>query len=74
MKAAKKNIIKAQWLIIIVQCLIILILITWKSGIFVFAEQGGSSPESGSPSRLQTISSALSALGFGSAEPGAWGD
>jgi hypothetical protein len=38
------------------------------------AEKVGSSPESGSTSRLRTISDALGVLGFGSEGVGSWGD
>lgn len=52
------------------------------TGFFVFqlitgafaSEQVGSSPSSGSDSRLKTASAALTALGYGSTAAGAWGD
>jgi hypothetical protein len=40
----------------------------------IFAEQGNLSPESGSTSRLKTISDSLTSLGFGSNISGSWGD
>lgn len=41
---------------------------------FVFAEQVGSSPESGSSSRIKTIYDSLTSSSFGSTSAGAWGD
>jgi len=38
------------------------------------AEQSGSSPESGSSSRLKTASDAIAALSYGSTAAGSWGD
>ena len=38
------------------------------------AEQSGSSPESGSTSRLKTASTAITALSYGSDSSGSWGD
>ena len=38
------------------------------------AEQSGSSPESGSTSRLKTASDAITALNYGSTAAGGWGD
>jgi len=40
----------------------------------VVAEQSGSSPESGSTSRLNTASTAVAALSYGSTATGTWGD
>jgi hypothetical protein len=40
----------------------------------IFAEQGNLSPESGSTSRLKTISDSLTSLGFGSNASGSWGN
>jgi len=39
-----------------------------------FAEQKGGSPESGADSRLKTASDSARILGYGSSNPGTWGD
>ena len=41
---------------------------------FLFAEQSGGSPESGSTSRLKAVSDSLISLGYGSTAAGGWGD
>jgi hypothetical protein len=78
MKMEKTNEIKNKMdvkkIFTIVCCLVIFSLVSWKSGIFVIAEQGSTSPESGSTSRLKTISDNLTTSSYGSTGAGSWGD
>ena len=48
--------------------------IVYKQVQVAWAEQGGSSPESGATSRLVTLSDALNTLNYGSTAAGGWGD
>ena len=45
-----------------------------RLGVFVFAEQHGSTPESSSTSHLKTLYDSLVSSSFGSESAGAWGD
>ena len=59
--------------ILLLSCLIIGIFSIWQIT-NVFAEQVGSSPSSGSTSRIKTLNDELVSLGVGSTATGAWGD
>ena len=67
MERGKNKYIKNLKLALLFQFIVILALFSWKSGIFVFAETGGSAPESGATSRIKTLSDAVgpSGLGYG---------
>jgi hypothetical protein len=59
---------------LVISFLLISVLLSLQFAITVIAEQGGSSPESSTTSRLKTISNSLTTLGFGSTNSGSWGD
>jgi hypothetical protein len=67
----KNILLSTQFLLIIILSIII---ISGKTGLQVFAETGGSAPESGSSSRIKNISDSLISSGYGTATSGSWGD
>ncbi len=54
--------------------ILLTVVVSYRHIQIVRAEQSGSSPESGATSRLSTLATALTTLGYGSTAAGSWGD
>ena len=69
-----QNKVKKTSFLVLVFLILLTLVFSYRHIQIVRAEQSGGTPESGSTSRLVTLSTALTSLSYGSTAAGSWGD